>query len=247
MRKYILTIIVIALLIGGGIWWWKYSSNKSKEAQKQNSTSNYQAERSATNQNISNDINNNNSSNNNSQSPVNNTNIVNNTNVSNSVKSENQQTNAQQKETEIAQFSTKIHNKDSKRQNNISITCKALSSKEIAPGTSFSFCDTVGKATSSKGYEKADIYVNGEKKQGLGGGNCQVSTTLYNAVLKVPDLEIIERHQHSRKVPYIQSGKDAAVAYGAYDFKFKNNTKSTVRIVMENTPDNITAKIIKVD
>lgn len=247
MRKYILTIIVIALLIGGGIWWWKYSNNKSKEAQKQNSTSNYQAERSATNQNISNDINNNNSSNNNSQSPVNNTNIVNNTNVSNSVKSENQQTNEQQKETEIAQFSTKIHNKDSKRQNNITITCKALSSKEIEPGTSFSFCDTVGKATSSKGYEKADIYVNGEKKQGLGGGNCQVSTTLYNAVLKVPDLEIIERHQHSRKVPYIQSGKDAAVAYGAYDFKFKNNTKSTVRIVMENTPDNITAKIIKVD
>ena len=248
MRKYILTIIVIALLIGGGIWWWKYSNNKSKEAQKQNSTSNYQTERSATNQNISNNINNNNnSSNNNSQSPVNNTNIVNNTNVSNSVKSENQQTNAQQKETEIAQFSTKIHNKDSKRQNNITITCKALSAKEIAPGTSFSFCDTVGKATSSKGYEKADIYVNGEKKQGLGGGNCQVSTTLYNAVLKVPDLEIIERHQHSRKVPYIQSGKDAAVAYGAYDFKFKNNTKSTVKIVMENTPDNIIAKIIKVD
>ena len=61
----------------------------------------------------------------------------------------------------------------------------------------------------------------------------------------MPELEIIERHQHSGNVPYIQSGKDAAVAYGAYDFKFKNNTGSTVEIVMENSSNNITAKIIK--
>lgn len=151
------------------------------------------------------------------------------------------------KETEIASFSTKIHNKDKERQNNIGITCRALSTKEIHPGEIFSFCDTVGKSTSDKGYQEADIYVDGKKEQGLGGGNCQVSTTLYNAVLQVPELEVLERHQHSGHVPYVEQGKDAAVAYGNYDFKFKNNTDNVIKIVMENTADNITAKLIKIE
>ncbi len=157
------------------------------------------------------------------------------------------QTNIVKKETEIAQFSTKIHNKASERQNNIGITCKALSSKEIKAGETFSFCDTVGKATTEKGYQKADIFVNGKKEQGLGGGNCQVSTTLYNAVLQIPELEVTERHQHSGHVPYIGKGKDAAVSYGAYDLKFKNNTENTIKIMMENDEDSITAKLIKIE
>ena len=230
MKRTIFIIIVITLIFGGGILWWRSSNLKNKEAQVKNNTSDYQAERSSTNQNTAN---------NSSES----NNISNTTNSINMLNTSPKETIPEK--TEIAQFSTKIHNKDSKRQNNISITCKALSTKRIAPGETFSFCDTVGKATISKGYQEADIYVNGEKKQGLGGGNCQVSTTLYNAVLKVPELEIIERHQHSGNVPYIQSGKDAAVAYGAYDFKFKNNTGSTLEIVMENSSNNITAKIIK--
>ena len=151
------------------------------------------------------------------------------------------------KEAEIATFSTKIHNKDPKRQNNLTITCNTLNSKEINAGETFSFCDIVGKATIEKGYQEADIFVNGEKKQGLGGGNCQVSTTLYNAVLQVPELEVLERHQHSAHVPYIKDGQDAAVSYGAYDFKFKNNTENTIKIEMENTENNITAKILKIE
>lgn len=152
-----------------------------------------------------------------------------------------------QNEAEIATFSTKIHNKDPKRQNNLTITCNTLNSKEINAGETFSFCDIVGKATIEKGYQEADIFVNGEKKQGLGGGNCQVSTTLYNAVLQVPELEVLERHQHSAHVPYIKDGQDAAVSYGAYDFKFKNNTENTIKIEMENTENNITAKILKIE
>ena len=155
--------------------------------------------------------------------------------------------NSKKKETEIATFSTKIYNKDKERQNNITITCNTLSAKEVQPGETFSFCDTVGKATHEKGYEEADIYVEGRKEQGLGGGNCQVSTTLYNAVLKVPELEVMERHQHSGYVPYIEKGKDAAVSYGTYDFKFKNNTNCVIRIIMENTVENITAKLIKIE
>lgn len=154
---------------------------------------------------------------------------------------------APKKETEIASFSTKIYNKDENRQKNIGITCRTISTKEIQPGEIFSFCDTVGKSTHEKGYEEADIYVDGKKEQGLGGGNCQVSTTLYNAVVEVPGLEVIERHEHSGHVPYIQEGKDAAVAYGNYDFKFKNNTDNVIKIVMENTADKITAKLIKIE
>jgi len=151
------------------------------------------------------------------------------------------------KETEIASFSTKIYNKDEERQNNIGITCRELSSKEVQIGEIFSFCNTVGKATSDKGYQEADIYVDGKKEQGIGGGMCQVSTTLYNAVLQVPELEVIERHEHSGHVPYVEKGKDAAVAYGNYDFKFKNNTGNVVKIIMENSADNITAKLIKIE
>lgn len=149
-------------------------------------------------------------------------------------------------ETEISSFSTKIHNKDSERQNNITITCQNLDGTEVQPGQTFSFCDVVGKATSAKGYKEADVYVDGKKEQALGGGNCQVSTTLYNAVLKIPELEIVERHKHSGHVPYIEEGKDSAVAYGSYDFKFKNNSDAVIKVIMENTTNNVTAKIIKI-
>ena len=232
MKKTIIILVVIAGLASVGIWW--YNSNKTKEkAQAENNTSNYQAEKSSTN------------TDNNAKAKVN-TNTNTNTNINANTNTNTNTTTVTKKETEIAQFSTKIHNKDSERQNNITITCKTLSTKEVAPGETFSFCNTVGKATHAKGYEEADIYVDGKKEQGLGGGNCQVSTTLYNAVLQVPELEVVERHQHSGNVPYIEKGKDAAVAYGAYDFKFKNNTNNVIRIVMENTPDNIIAKIIKI-
>lgn len=62
-------------------------------------------------------------------------------------------------------------------------------------------------------------------------GNCQISSTLYNAVLEVPSLVVTERHAHSNYVPYIAKGKDAAVAYGSYDFKFKNNSGNDIKIL----------------
>ena len=71
-------------------------------------------------------------------------------------------------ETEIASFTTKIHTKDSDRQNNISITCSSLNDTTIENGNTFSFCNTVGKATSSKGYKKADVFQDGEKIEALG-------------------------------------------------------------------------------
>ena len=87
---------------------------------------------------------------------------------------------------------------------------------------------------------------DGNKKKGLGGGNCQVSTTLYNAVLKVSGLSVIERHEHSNKVPYIKSGKDAAVAYGSYDLKFRNNTGNDIRIEASATANNVSINLYKI-
>lgn len=146
----------------------------------------------------------------------------------------------------ISSFSTKIYTKDSARQNNISITCSTLNETIIPNGSTFSFCNTVGQATSNKGYKEADIFdKNGNKKKGLGGGNCQVSTTLYNAVLAVPSLVVTERHEHSNKVPYIQNGKDAAVAYGSYDLKFRNDSGYDVKIKAEATANNVTITLYK--
>lgn len=146
---------------------------------------------------------------------------------------------------EIASFTTKIYTKDSNRQNNITITCSTLNDTDVANGSTFSFCDTVGRSSSSKGYKKADIFNNGKKTKGYGGGNCQISTTLYNAVLKVPSIKVTERHEHSNKVPYIQNGKDAAVSYGAYDFKFVNNTGNSIRIKASHTSDSVTIRLVK--
>ena len=150
-------------------------------------------------------------------------------------------------ETEISSFSTKIVTKDASRQKNIGITCNTLNGTIVEPGATFSFCNTVGQATTAKGYEKADIFdAKGNKKKGLGGGNCQVSSTLYNAVLSVPSLKVTERHPHSNKVPYIQTGKDAAVAYGSFDFKFLNNSGYRIKIVASTSGADVTIKLISI-
>lgn len=118
-------------------------------------------------------------------------------------------------EKEISTFSTLITNqKDSNRQGNISITCSVLNNTIVKSGETFSFCDVVGPSTVERGYKTANIIVQGTETKGIGGGNCQVSSTLYNAVLAVPnELEVVERHPHSARVPYIEPGKDAAISY----------------------------------
>lgn len=149
------------------------------------------------------------------------------------------------KEEQIATFSTKIYSTDSARQNNVSITCNTLNETIVKNGETFSFCGTVGQASSSKGYQKADIFdKNGNKKKGLGGGNCQISSTLYNAVLAVPTLVVTERHSHSNYVPYIAKGKDAAVAYGSYDFKFRNDSGNDIKILASTDKASVTTSIV---
>lgn len=242
-KIWIIVAIILILCIGIGIYF--FFKNKYKNS------SNYSAERTSTNQDFSA---NNTSVNNNivSNSQINNTeNFGHNSLMENKTNEENEQNNIQniepKKDELISSFSTKIYTKESERQNNISITCSKLNGTVVKNGNTFSFCNTIGPATSAKGYQEADIFDNnGNKKKGLGGGNCQVSTTLYNAVLKVSGLSVIERHEHSNKVPYIKSGKDAAVAYGSYDLKFRNTTGNDIRIEASATANNVSINLYKI-
>lgn len=136
-------------------------------------------------------------------------------------------------ETKLASFSTPLKSKANSRRNNIDLTASILNGTQIAPGETFSFNQIVGKPSSSRGYQKADTLVDGKTIQAIGGGNCQVSTTIYNTATQVPDIEILERHNHSKEVPYIESGKDAAVSYGSLDLKFKNNGNHTLKLIVE--------------
>ncbi len=228
---------------------------KLKNIKKQES--NYNSEKLSAFENAVNNINHNvdnTDSAKNEQMETNNNSIENNltdSNSNNNNSSENSSSNSDstnnQKETLISEFKTKIYTKDNERQNNINITCSALNNTYVEPNKTFSFCNTVGKATSSKGYKKADVFQNGKVIQALGGGNCQVSTTLYNAVLKIPEFKVTERHKHSNTVPYISKGKDAAVSFGTYDFKFVNNLNNKIKIASSTDKKYVYIKIFKLE
>lgn len=149
-------------------------------------------------------------------------------------------------EKEIAKFSTKIMEEDNHRDNNMEISLSKLNGTIVKNGDTFSFNETVGSPTPNEGYEKAGVFVQDEYKKDYGGGNCQVSTTLYNAVLKVDDLKVTERHQHTQEVYYVPLGKDAAVAYGEIDFKFKNNTGHDIKIYGEMTEKEVKIRLTRI-
>ena len=149
-------------------------------------------------------------------------------------------------ETELASFSTRIIDKDENRQNNIRLTCSKLNELTIDGGSTFSFLKSIGETTVEAGYKEADILINGKKTKGLGGGNCQVSSTLYNAVLKSEGLEVTERHEHDKKVPYIEKGKDATIAFPSLDLKFKNNSQNQIKLYTSTDGNSVTVKIVKI-
>lgn len=155
--------------------------------------------------------------------------------------------NIQYQEKVISSFSTNILDKDTGRQTNISITCSTLNGTIVKSGETFSFCDTVGKATADRGYKEAKVFDgDGNVIMGYGGGNCQVSSTLYNATLQNPNFEIIERHPHSHTVDYVEKDRDAAVSCGSVDFKFKNNNKYDIRIDASTNGEQVTISIVKI-
>ncbi|MCL1835600.1 MAG: VanW family protein [Oscillospiraceae bacterium] len=115
------------------------------------------------------------------------------------------------------------------RRRNITIAALAIDGTILKPGEVFSFNETVGKRTADKGYSEAPAYVSGETVQEIGGGICQVSSTIYNAVLHA-DLEVVERRCHQFTVAYLPLGNDATVNWGTIDFRFRNSTDYPLRI-----------------
>ena len=137
--------------------------------------------------------------------------------------------------TASTQFYTGTPN-DKNRGENIRIAVPKVDGKILAPGQVFSFNEAVGPREESNGYKVAHTYVGGNIVDGIGGGICQVSTTLYNAVL-FTDLDVLERTNHMFTVAYVPLGRDASVSYDAVDFKFKNTSNWPVKIEANVTDD----------
>lgn len=130
---------------------------------------------------------------------------------------------------QIRQFSTPIIDTKPDRVENIRVTARLLNNTVVEPGEIFSFNKTVGMPTEAKGFKKGTVFGDGGMlTQELGGGMCQVSSTLYNAALD-SGMEIIERHPHSKPVAYITNGRDATI-YDDKDLRFRNTTGKPVII-----------------
>lgn len=245
--KYILIAIMSILLIGGIIFFILKNNSNNNVSNQENNTTEYTRTSAESNTVNNTDTDTENENQNQNQNTQNNT-IVNepDTNTIDPPVPE-PPVQATPTEEDLSSFSTKIYSKDSNRQNNLKITSETLNGKTVESGKTFSFTQTIGKSTPQKGYKKADIFdKDGNKIKGYGGGNCQISSTLYNAVLALPSLNITERHPHSKKVPYVKEGKDAAVAYGSVDFKFVNNYDFPIKIYCTVDSKNVTVRIVKI-
>ena len=128
----------------------------------------------------------------------------------------------------LGSFSTNyVSNAD--RTTNLRLAANKINGTVLMPGETFSYNGVVGARTIAAGYKNAAIYQNGEVVDGLGGGICQISSTLYNAAL-FANLEIVELYNHQFVPSYVTAGRDATVVYGVKDFKFKNSRKYAIKI-----------------
>ena len=130
----------------------------------------------------------------------------------------------------LSSFSTKYSARDTNRTTNLKLASNKINGTVIMPGEIFSYNKVVGARTIAAGYKEAPIYLSGQVVDGLGGGICQITSTLYNAVIYA-NLEIVERSNHQFVPSYVTASRDATVVYGALDFKFKNNRDYPIKLV----------------
>ena len=129
----------------------------------------------------------------------------------------------------LSDFSTNYATSNKNRTTNLILAANKINGTVIMPNETFSYNKVVGERTIQAGYKEAPIYVSGRVEDGLGGGICQITTTLYNAVL-LANLEIVERSNHQFIPSYANASRDATVVYGAIDFKFRNNREYPIKI-----------------
>lgn len=131
---------------------------------------------------------------------------------------------------QLATFTTNYDGGDKDRTTNLQIACQKINGKVLLAGETFSYNQTLGPRTAAAGYKNAKVYEAGQVVDGIGGGICQISSTLYNAALRA-NLQIVERKNHQFVTSYVEAGMDATVVYGMTDFKFKNTRSYPIKIV----------------
>lgn len=129
----------------------------------------------------------------------------------------------------LATFKTNYNASNVDRSTNLTVAARNMNGTILLPGEIFSYNEVVGERTSANGFKEAHIFSGGKVIDGLGGGICQISSTLYNAVL-MSNLEIVERKNHMMYPEYVKPSFDATVAWGSIDFKFKNNRETPIKI-----------------
>lgn len=142
----------------------------------------------------------------------------------------------------LATYSTTYNTGNVNRSTNIKLASAKIDGIVVMPGETFSYNSTVGKRTAAAGFKSAAIYAGGEVTTGIGGGICQVSSTLYNSVL-LSNLEIVERYNHGFNPGYVPAGRDATVSWGGPDFKFKNSRNYPIKIYCKNSGGKLTVTI----
>ncbi len=138
-------------------------------------------------------------------------------------------------DSKLSSYTTYFAGNQKNRSNNIKVASEYINDVIVMPGEIFSFNNTVGNITKEKGYLNAATFQGGKVVDGIGGGICQVSSTLYNTVL-LANLEIVERYAHSMPVSYVLPGRDATIYVGALDFKFKNTRNYPIKIITSYSP-----------
>lgn len=133
------------------------------------------------------------------------------------------------REKPIGYYATYFNANNTNRSFNIALAAETINNHVVFPGETFSFNQVVGERTAEKGYLRATVIVRGELSEGIGGGICQVSSTLYNSVDRA-GLNIVQRYSHSRNVPYVPPGRDATVSWDGPDFVFENQYNQPILI-----------------
>jgi vancomycin resistance protein VanW len=143
---------------------------------------------------------------------------------------------------QLASFTTRFNPGKVKRTHNMQIAIRTINGTLVKPGAVFSLNKTVGERTQKRGYRTSIVFLNGYKVPGIGAGVSQVTGTLFNAAL-LAGLPIVEYRTHSRPVTYIPVGRDATVAWGSFDMKWKNNTPAPIYINYQISGNHATATL----
>lgn len=150
----------------------------------------------------------------------------------------------QQEKNELAaEAFTQIYDKSENRMNNLRLAAMAIDGTVVDINEVFSFNAAVGKRSEERGYKKAPVIVEEKREYDYGGGVCQLSSTIFQAVKKA-GLDVVERHEHKKEVDYAKKGEDAAVDYDTLDLKFVNNTYRKVIINAEVDDEIVLVRII---